>query len=545
MLELDLSSSFGRSIEEMALQTINLLPAEQLLRQLMLDCRNHLLLSDPVSSPLEIWFTGGWVRDKLLGIPTSDIDAALSTMTGVQFGAALRDFFAREQAHYTQAAHKLSVPPDFKGLHQTVRKPERSKHLATGIARVFGLDVDLVNLREETYAPDSRTPQMRFGTAAEDAFRRDATVNALFYNLDTQQVEDFTGRGLRDLAAGIIRTPLDPQQTFTDDPLRVLRVIRFASKLGYTIDGGALRSMKDERIHAALNAKISRERVGAEVAKMMNGRNPLVAFQLVDALGLYSTVFLGPTGQSRRTLTNMLPHRPPDRPWPSTWHHAYRVLAALLEDTTSLGRELARSADKGEDCWTMAAYAPMAALRRTNLEEAVTTATEAIKATKKTSKLLEDALRHMDDIQSTVGLVAAHHHHHHHHSTDTPSRSTVGMAIRSWGATWRLQVLYALLAEVVYDASSDDDDDGFFAGQLGGYSEFMEFVLRQELQDARLVKPILDGNDVLGLFQLDRSGAFVKTALDGVVRWQFDHRDGTRDEALEWLRTQKEAFGLP
>jgi len=76
-------------------------------------------------------------------------------------------------------------------------------------------------------------------------------------------------------------------------------------------------------------------------------------------------------------------------------------------------------------------------------------------------------------------------------------------------------------------------------------SKFVGFVLQQELQDACFVKPILNGNDVKGLFKLDKSGAFIKTALDGVARWQFDNRDGARDEAIEWLRTPKEVFGLP
>ena len=323
-------------------ETISLLPAEQLLRQLLLDCRNNLL-SDSAPSKLEIWFTGGWVRDKLLGIKTSDIDAALSTMTGMQFGQALRDFFFRNEAKYRQEAQNLNVPTEFKGLHNTVRKPDKSKHLETAIVHVFGLDLDLVNLREETYTQDSRNPQFEFSTAKEDAFRRDATVNALFYNLDTQQIEDFTRRGLQDVAGGIIRTPLDPHQTFMDDPLRVLRVIRFASKLGYTIDVEAEQSLRDERIHAALNAKISRERVGVEVVKLMNGPNPLMAIQLIYATGLYSTVFLGPASQSRQTLTNLLPHQESHRPWPSTWPHPFQVLATLLGDTTSLGKELAQS----------------------------------------------------------------------------------------------------------------------------------------------------------------------------------------------------------
>ena len=84
---------------------------------------------------------------------------------------------------------------------------------------------------------------MEFGTPEEDALRRDATVNALFYNINTEQIEDFTNQGFDDMAKRIIRTPLEPYQTFKDDPLRVLRLIRFASRLDYTIDSESLKAM--------------------------------------------------------------------------------------------------------------------------------------------------------------------------------------------------------------------------------------------------------------------------------------------------------------
>ncbi len=387
--------------------TISLLPVEQLLRQLLLDYRDEIL-GDSASSKLDIWFTGGWVRDKLLGIQTMDIDAALSTMTGMQFGKDLEKFYSRNRANYVQEAKRLCVSPEFK-LHMVGRKPEKSKHLETGTVHIFDLDVDFVNLRGETYTEDSRNPQVVFATAEEDALRRDATVNALFYNVDSQQLEDFTGKGLQDMAAGIMRTPLDPHQTFLDDPLRVLRLIRFASRLGYKIEDEVMQSMKDERIHASLNAKISRERVGIEVFKMINGRNPLMAFQLIYDAGLYSTVFLKSSSQSLHSLTNMLPDRQPGLPWPTTWPRAYHVLADLLRETSILGN-LTQPEESGENAWLMAAYAPIAILRQRERKQAVKDATSAMKLTHTASKLVEDGLKHMNEIQSNADLVAAYDH---------------------------------------------------------------------------------------------------------------------------------------
>ena len=92
----------------------------------------------------------------------------------------------------------------------------------------MGVSIDLVNLRSEEYGEDSRVPEIKIGTPEQDALRRDLTINSLFYNINTKQVEDFTKMGLADLNKGTARTPLEPLKTFMDDPLRVLRTVRFA-----------------------------------------------------------------------------------------------------------------------------------------------------------------------------------------------------------------------------------------------------------------------------------------------------------------------------
>lgn len=257
--------------------TIDLSPAEELLRKLLLDCRDHIVYSHH-STNLDIWFTGGWVRDKLLGGESQDIDVALSSMTGAQFGEALEDHFARSAAEYIAEAQRVGVPPTIKWLHKINSNPEKSKHLETGTIEIFGLSVDFVNLRKEVYIDQSRNPQVEFGTAVEDAYRRDATINSIFYSLNRRRVEDHTQMGLSDLAVGIIRTPLQPIQTFTDDPLRILRLVRIASRLGFQIDQETAQAMKDPLVQAAFNVKITRERVGIEVEKMIKGPDPLTAF---------------------------------------------------------------------------------------------------------------------------------------------------------------------------------------------------------------------------------------------------------------------------
>lgn len=129
--------------------------------------------------------------------------------------------------------------------------------------------VDFVNLRSETYTNSSRVPTMRFGTPAEDAIRRDLTINALFYNIHSGLVEDFTGMGLQDLHNRIVRTPLPPLVTLTDDPLRCLRAIRFACRLGFNIDPQLAEAMLNPVVLDALEVKISKERVLGELDLML------------------------------------------------------------------------------------------------------------------------------------------------------------------------------------------------------------------------------------------------------------------------------------
>ncbi|OBT82306.1 hypothetical protein VE02_08203 [Pseudogymnoascus sp. 03VT05] len=142
----------------------------------------------------------------------------------------------------------------------------------------------------------------------------------------------------------------------------------------------------------------------------------------------------------------------------------------------------------------------------------------------------------MDDIQSTIDLTTAP-------NGFGTSRSILGMAIRSWGTTWKLQVLYSLLAEVVYEQSAPEES--FFEVHLERYSTFMNLVFLQNLQDAPTIKPILNGNDITEVLILKSTGPFMKAALDGLIKWQFDYEGSSKDEAKGWLRTQREDLGIP
>lgn len=208
-----------------------------------------------------------------------DIDIALDDMLGREFADHLNDYLS-------------SKGEDTVSVGVVLKNPEKSKHLETATMKVESFWVDFVNLRAEEYTQDSRIPDlMRIGTASEDAFRRDLTINALFYNINTGEVEDWTGRGFEDLRKGVVATPLPALTTMLDDPLRVLRAIRFAARLRFTIDQELKEAALDKRVRTALAQKVSRERIGGEVDLMLRSPDPVGAMRLLVNLNLASTVF--------------------------------------------------------------------------------------------------------------------------------------------------------------------------------------------------------------------------------------------------------------
>lgn len=262
----DASTVLKRTKVTMVTRQIDLTPKENQLRLVLLDVARYIDESKEIKEKLELRFAGGWVRDKLLGIQSHDIDTAINATTGLYFCEKMEEYFKEPD---NMKKHSLEEK-DLGNLYTVAKNPDKSKHLETANKKILGFDVDFVNLRKETYSEDSRNPLMEFGTAEEDALRRDANINALFYNLHKDEIEDFVG-GLEDLDAKRIRTPLEPKTTFTDDPLRVLRLIRFASRLSFKIDEDTEKCMSEPKVMEALKIKISRERVGIEVTKMLKG----------------------------------------------------------------------------------------------------------------------------------------------------------------------------------------------------------------------------------------------------------------------------------
>ena len=210
---------------------------------------------------------GGYVRDCFLGRPSKDIDIVVEGS-----GIAVAEAVA-ERVH-----SNVSVFRNF----------------GTAMLRYKGIEVEFVGARKESYNRNSRKPIVEDGTLEDDQLRRDFTINAMAFSL---QESDFGALvdpfgGVRDLAAGIIRTPLDPDTTYSDDPLRMVRAVRFATKLStdehkFTIVPESIESIKRNLHRMSI---LSKERIVEELNKILVTSKPSMGFRLLDETGLLDCI---------------------------------------------------------------------------------------------------------------------------------------------------------------------------------------------------------------------------------------------------------------
>jgi putative nucleotidyltransferase with HDIG domain len=212
------------------------------------------------------YLIGGFVRDKLLGRPTKDADFVC-----VGDGLAL----ATEAAKHFRPAPKLSLFKTYGTAH---------------FRTVDGFDLEFVGARKESYRVESRNPEVSPGTIADDQNRRDFTINALAVSINDEDfgvlVDPFGG--MDDLKQQLIKTPQDPDQTFSDDPLRMMRAIRFASQLKFRIDPATFHAIERNKERICI---ISQERITDELNKIILSETPSLGFKLLYDSGLLHLIF--------------------------------------------------------------------------------------------------------------------------------------------------------------------------------------------------------------------------------------------------------------
>ena len=212
----------------------------------------------------ECYVVGGYVRDLLLGRPSKDIDF-VTVGSGIEVARA--------------------VARQIKGSHLSV-----FRNFGTAQVKARGMELEFVGARRESYQRDSRKPIVEDGTLDDDLARRDFTINAMAACVNASRFGEVIDRynGLEDLEAKLIRTPLDPDITFSDDPLRMMRAIRFATQLDFTIVEETFRAISRNAQRIKI---ISRERVMDELMKIMRSPRPSIGWELLLKSGLLRFIF--------------------------------------------------------------------------------------------------------------------------------------------------------------------------------------------------------------------------------------------------------------
>jgi putative nucleotidyltransferase with HDIG domain len=213
---------------------------------------------------VECYVVGGYVRDIFLERPSDDIDVVV-VGSGIQVASELKKMLGK-RAH-------LSVFRNF----------------GTAQVKFHDMEIEFVGARKESYSHDSRKPIVENGTLEDDQNRRDFTINAMAICLNKSRFGELVDpfNGIADLQDGIIATPLDPEITFSDDPLRMMRCIRFATQLNFQIEGETFRALENMADRIKI---VSGERIEVELNKIMMAPHPSIGFEYLQRSGLLQRI---------------------------------------------------------------------------------------------------------------------------------------------------------------------------------------------------------------------------------------------------------------
>lgn len=412
---------------------------------------------------------------------------------------------------------------------------------------MFRREIDFVNLRSEQYAQSNRIPTVKAATPKVDAYRRDLTINSLFFNITDNRLEDFTLKGIGDLKKGIIATPLPAEDTFLDDPLRVLRAVRFAARLNFTLSDELKVAASDEKVKLELGRKISRERVGEEINHMMSSEFPVEAMSYIRDLRLFYVAFAFPEKCNPPVFDNC------DRCCVSHIEAAWN-LAISVHSGVSHPMLL----DEQEKLYYLysALFFPLRKMfylkKKSKIAVTNYIIQESLKLPACVAKSVENihaaSVRFSELVLLFESNVASGTLKEEVEDVyldipmDTWKRVCAGVVLKEIKNLWRLALAISIIShpEADQNSVSQREDELLLRWRKQRYMRIERAITDLGLDEVWGLKALVDGEVIMGVLQKPE-GPLVGEWKKRAFRWQLAHPEGSVEDCIDWMMRSQQS----
>ena len=448
---------------------------------------------------------GGWVRDKLLGKESDDIDIALNDMKGSTLANLINE--------------ELYLGKNKVGIIQ--QNVEKGKNLETATIKVCQTWIDLVNLRCED--------KNKIGTPITDAERRDLSINSLFYNINEGKVEDFTNKGIHDLENGIIETPIDAEITFRDDPLRILRMLRFSIKykfrIGFNINN-YIEKNKEEIIKNFYD-NISKERIEKELYKVFNMNNSSFAIAYLYSFNILDIILLTKNYDQENNYDNIF----------LKIANLYILGEYLLEKTKIFEIEMNPENFNKIDYSLLLLTLYFRNIKNNNDNSLMNQ--QILKFTYKTST---------DYLKSNYLMCAYFDELYNLINQENYNRLFIGKVLRKITYKNILPCLYASIAYEYIEKTQlnnlmNDIDNNLLQNIIEKNKRFLSYIINEDMMHIDKMKPLFNGKEILEKLNM-KAGKELGILIEYLIDEQIKEPKLNKDDAIVLLKKKKDEIGL-
>jgi len=448
---------------------------------------------------------GGWVRDKLLGKESDDIDIALNDMKGSTLANLINE-------ELYPGKNKVGI------IQQNV---EKGKNLETATIKINQRWIDLVNLRCED--------KNKIGTPLSDAERRDLSINSLFYNINEGKVEDFTNKGIKDLENGIIETPIDAEITFKDDPLRILRMLRFAIKYKFRIGFNINNYIEKDKDNIIKNfyENISRERIEKELYKIFNMNNSSFAIAYLYTFNILDIILLTKDYDKETNYENIF----------LKIANIY-ILGEYLLTKNKLFEIEMNSENFNKIDYSLLLLTLYFRDKKNNNDNSLMNQ-QILKFTYKTST---------DYLKSNYLMCAYFDELYNLVTNENYNRLLIGKALRK--ITYR-NILPCIYASIAYEyieknklnTLMDNIDSNCLQNIIEKNKRFLNYIKNEDMMHIDKMKPLFNGKEILEKLNM-KAGKELGILIDFLIDEQIKEPKLSKDDAIELLKKKKDEIAI-